>query len=138
MKIFVARNGKNLSASDEEAEQIISKLPQGEIIIVDIKRERNIKLLRRYWKLLTVIAENYSEPTTKKRLDHQIKIGTGYCDTFEANGILFHIPDSISFANMSEDEFQIFWEAAVHYSCETLIPNMKSEALEIEALRLTM
>lgn len=136
MKQYFARNGKTLIPCDGDAEKLLDSLAQGEEVSIEVRRPRNAKWLRRYFKLLSVIAENYPEPTTTKRLDHQIKIGTNHCDTFTANGVEFKIPDSISFAAMSADEWEEFWRDAIHYACSELIPGMKEK--ELEAIMLTM
>ena len=110
-----------LAPVDEEAERYIAKLKIGEPARVTIKRVRNYRFHCKYFALVTLAFEHWEpsvlEETGKERdtepeknIDQfrkELTILAGYYDTFyRLNGDIKIEAKSISFASMSEDEFE--------------------------------
>lgn len=52
----------------------------------------------------------------------------------ESTGEVLLIPESISFANMDQDEFDAFWQRVVKVVCEEILPGVTEADIEAEIL----
>ena len=59
-----------------------------------------------------------------------ISIGIGHCTvTTTPEGVMWQRPKSISFSNMDQAEFDIFFNSAVDYVCAKIIPGLDNAEL---------
>jgi len=133
MKLRFIKTDVGLSPFDSEASESIKKWKNGDFIIVESKRPRNYKFHKKFYALMNIIFENTDEFKTLDNLVDYMKIQTGHSDIIEARGIAFRVPKSIAFQNMTQDNFDSFFNRAVD-ECLLLVPIGKLE-LEREILR---
>lgn len=110
----------------------------GEFVTLDGKRPRNIRHHRKYWKLLSVIADNHDRFDTPDKAALAIKYLAGHGDFVPVKGgeeTLF-VPGSISFAAMDQVAFDGFYDRALAAVCRHILPGMSQQELREEIERL--
>lgn len=118
---------------DQKAADMIAKLPLGEDAVVTIKRDRSLPQHRLFWSVLQHVA-HASKWENPDRLLIALKIRLGRYDLMQLpNGKVVPVPQSISFAAMSQDGFQEFMDASIRVICEEVVPSMDSAKLIAEA-----
>ena len=121
--IFV-KTGRGLVPASVWAEDWYAKIRIGEEVIVDPKKPRNPGNHRRFWALLTIIADNLDGVDSPWRaLDVLCAVlGRGkWIEVPRATKPLF-VRDSIAYANMDETEFGKLFEQCIHATIKYLVP----------------
>ena len=80
---------------------------------ITIKKQRNIKLLRKYWKMCDLIGQEIGKD--KEVISSSLLISIGYCvelPIVNEKGYKYVQPRSISFEKLNETEFQNIYEKA--------------------------
>ena len=110
---FIKMNGALHPASDSDRE-ILKKFKTGETVRVKVTRVRNYQFHRKWWALVS-FAFDYWNPEEEnmvgeknlERFRKDIIILSGFHDSYiRLDGSTRIEPKSISFASMSEDEFE--------------------------------
>lgn len=102
--------GFEVLAQDADA---LAKLKFGEIYKVKVSRPRNIKFHRMFFGMLRLAFENQEMYDSFDIFEEVVKIGAGCFESYYApNGKRFYKSTSISFAKMSQDEFEEFYDRA--------------------------
>ncbi|MBU6232518.1 DUF1367 family protein [Patescibacteria group bacterium] len=115
------------------AEQMLSRVPMGAEVMISVSRPRNPGQHRKFFVLLHLIFQNQEECQTETELRAKILVATGHCDTFPLNdGRIVAIPHSMSEESMPADDFEDFYEKAVEYIVNTIIPGLDKDLLERE------
>ena len=143
MKIFVFKTGSKLVPSTSEDKYKIAKMPKGEPFEIEWKRQRNPKFHRKFFALMQFAWDNKPEsmdsyfPTSKNVPDEFrkeiIKRAGYYVEHTNFKGVKEYRAKSISFANMSEDEFEELYSACIDVIIKYMnIPDevFKSEWME--------
>ena len=129
MELWFFRFGKHLVASDHEAEEAVKKISQGECVLVDLKRPRNLAHLRKYWSLINLVQENQEKYPNKEHLHIAVKLAAGWYEPWVMlDGTTALVPKSIAFDKMSQDEFNVFYREAVA-AIVRLLPQFKADWL---------
>ena len=90
-----------------------TKLDQG--VLIDPRRPRNIQHHRKLFALLNLAVDNWPVETTTDALLGLIKIKTGHTTPIQsADGTIHHIPKSINFESMNQDEFSPFYDKSIN------------------------
>ncbi len=119
-----------LRADDDEARAILSTIKMGEAVTVEVKKARNIKHHRLYWKLMEVVFHNQEYYRSKEELSDAFKLAVGHSETMRGpKGSLYQKPKSISFAKMDQAQFNEFFNKAVNFMCSDVIPGLNSSDL---------
>ena len=120
-------NGSLFPASEEDAE-LLSKIKLGKTVKLTLTRTRNVKYHRKYFALLNLAFDYWTPPEKEvpvymrgqqpeKNLDtfrSDITILAGFYDaTYRLNGDTKLVAKSISFYNMSEDNFEKLFSATI-------------------------
>ena len=136
MKIHVLKDRMGaLRAADEQAEEALKKMKAGEYLTADIVRPRNPKFHRLFFALLNVVFTNLPEELEKKipnidRLLLHIKLQTDHFDIDSTlGGKELYIPHSISFAEMDEDKFEVFFARAITVIRKHFLPGISEREL---------
>lgn len=130
-----------LRSAGPDAEDILSNIPNGAQVMVEIKRPRNIKHHRMWWALCQLIADNSERYKSAEDVSDMLKVGGGHCKRFEiSDGRVVYVPKSISFASMDQTAFSGLWERVIAYVCSHVIrgldeSDIKREVEEICGLR---
>lgn len=126
-----ARRGLSLVPADEDAESLIRKLGEGEIILIRPKRARNPKHHRKYWGMVRLVFRNQEKFPTIRHLHVAIKIAAGWYEDvpISIDGRLVYLPLSISWEDMDQDEFERYYAEAVSATVR-LLPQFSAQWLE--------
>lgn len=125
-----------LTAADVNAEKIMARLTNYEIVLVDIKPRRNVKHHRLFFAMLSKVHDNLDRRISMDALKDIAVIGAGHVEAVKTRHGIVQLPKSISFASMDQDEFSEFFERAVDFLCNEVCLNMKAEQLRDELLEM--
>jgi hypothetical protein len=122
-----------LRPSDAASEEALRTIKDGETVRLEITRanRRSVQHHRLFFALLHVTAQQID--STVEQLLLWCKIATGHADYIaDRHGELTPVPRSISFEKMTQDEFNVFFDAAVKAILERLLPpgTPRSDLLE--------
>ena len=82
--------------------------------------------------MLNLVFENQETYPSKDVLLDVLKLEIGHCYTVKKGDEFWQIPKSISYAEMTNEEFQDFYNRAVHWICTVAIPEMDKNDLDEE------
>lgn len=125
MRVLMARHLGSLRPVDKGGEDALRKLGQGELVMIELKRPRNIKHHRLYWALVTLVWQNMDGERypTVEDLHAAIKISAGLRTRIELpDGTVGFIPGSIAFHKMNQDEFSAFYERVCNLIAKHFLP----------------
>ena len=106
-------NGSFLPAYESDHEKV-KKIKGMSMVECDIKQPRNIKFHRKFFALINLVYQNQPEEATIQNIDHLRKYLTkraGFYDTIETPTGTIYEAKSISFAKMSQDDFDNLYDA---------------------------
>lgn len=135
-----------LAPVDEEGTEFLRKIKVGESVRVSITRPRNVKFHRKFYAMLDegFGAFNPSEefkgiPVQKDRerfrKDCIIQAGFRYA-VARIDGSVRWEAESISFANMTEDRFELVYSAVANVLLEKVLTNYTRDDLDETVNRL--
>lgn len=111
----------------------LSKVREGEVVTVTLKKPRNPKLQAFYWAMLTKVAENQERYTSKDELHDVIRVEAGHRKImFLRDGTEILVPDSTSFDDMDDLAFRTYVQRACDvvakdYLIDVRDPNTRME-----------
>jgi hypothetical protein len=118
---------------DAAGTELIAKIPLGEDVAVKIMRDRSLPQHRLFWTVLRYVAEA-SEWETAEHLLVALKLKLGRYDLMKLpSGKVVPVPSSISFAAMTQDDFQDFMHKSIAIICSDVLQGMDSDRLIAEA-----
>ena len=135
MRAVFRKGLRGLEPVDSAAAESIATLPVGGMVMVEVTRARNIRHHRKWWALMSLIADNLPGVSAETVCD-MIKIGVGHVHAVKTKRGMVSIPKSISFAAMDQAEFDRFYDHAVHYIASDVLPGVSSADLEREVLSM--
>jgi hypothetical protein len=101
-----------VSGHDDE---MLSEIPEGELVEVSVRRKRSWPQLKLYWALLNSVVKNYpcGYPTADK-LHSACKMTLGYTsELIGIDGTIYTIPDSVAFSRMTQADFKLYFDNVV-------------------------
>ena len=125
-----------LTATDDHSEAAINAVRLGDVVEVKFKRPRNLQMHRLFWKLMQTVYENQSHYKSADEVCTAFKFACGLTDKIKTKRGIIEVPRSISFAKLGQGEFKTFFDSAIKFCVEEVIPGMGSEELEREVLEL--
>ncbi len=134
-KLVLRKHLGSLRPADEQSEDWLRKIANGECIMVEARKPRNIQHHRKLFALLKLVCDNVEQPITPKMLLGVIKLRTGYCDIVKTAKGEILLPKSISFESLDQHGFDEFYNAAVHFIIQEILPVSRDE-LENEVLEM--
>lgn len=136
MKLLMIKSqGGVLMPADEEAIEALTKIKNGDSVLIEYKRNRNPKFHRKMFALLKLIFENQSVYETQEELRREMMLKAGrYSKHFTTKGVTLYIPDSMSFDSMDQDEFEELYKAFIDIGLQHFLTNMDREQIERELL----
>lgn len=118
--------GGMLVADDEETAELIAKMPAGQGVACTLVKPRNYRFLKKWMTLVRLAFDVWSETVPKMqyrgqdvlpnidRFRRDLTIMAGYFDAvFNARGEMRVEAKSVSFAKMSEPEFEKLYSATI-------------------------
>lgn len=116
---------------NDPAKALMEKLKLDALVVCEVRRPRNLDHHRKWWALMNVIAENVPH-MTPDLLCEIIKIRIGHVDVWGSPKGDVLIPKSISFSSMDQTAFEAFYDRAVRFIQEEIIPGLDSDQLAAE------
>lgn len=131
MKALFARRLTMLAPADDAAREAVNSLSAGELVMLEVRRPRNLAFHRKFFGLVQIVFENQERFSTVERLLTAIKLEAGWYEDgpVEAGGKITYLPKSISFARMDALEFERFYREALD-AITRLLPHLNAEDLE--------
>ena len=128
-------------ASDSEG---IKSIKLGEVVKANIVKPRNLKLLRKYWALISAVFPHQEAYATTDGLEERILVGIGHCEdvpcliknpaTGKVEKATRLKAKSISFAKCEDETFNQIYEAMVAFILLKILPNVDRAELEAQVL----
>lgn len=138
MKLYLLNTREGLKPLYDEDYDEKKKLKIGETYEAVIKRPRNLSFHRKYFALLRCSWEYLNEQqqsffkNSLEVLRKSLEVTAGWCEPcfdLETQSWL-HIPKSISFEKMKEDEFNTLYNNVRDILFTSIIPNISKEEFE--------
>ena len=117
--IYVLRRGSSLIPEMTTDKDLIERLPVGTRIKVMVTEGRSPAKLRLYWAYLGRVVKACQCAPSPEALHDVIKLHTGFVVPVMVKGFTVAVPKSISFAKMTESEFDDFLRTAEKWVIET-------------------
>lgn len=132
MRVLARRTLSGLVPADREAEEEFRRVPLGKPVYIELKAARNPRQHRMLFALLHLMVNANAFPTTEAALV-AIKIATGRVKEVRVSGTeVALVPDSISFANMPQNDFAPWFDAALKVVSERWLPGVSDADLRRE------
>jgi len=126
------KNLSSLHPVGDDSEKFLRRLGQGELVLVDAKRPRNLQFHRKFFAMLNLIYDQQDYYKSTDALLAVCKIATDHVDFVATKYGRVAIPKSISFAEMSEDSFAEFYDRACNWVILEVIPGLRRQDLDSE------
>ena len=136
--ILCRRTISGLSPDDDAARDVLRKVKVGDVVRVEVRRPRNLSAHRRFFALVNLVytnSEKFPSPDVARRV-LTCRAGHALPYIIESTGEVLLIPESISFANMDQDEFDAFWQRVVKVVCDEILPGVTEPEIEEEISRI--
>ena len=132
MKALFVKDMGSLRSADDQAAEMLRGIKRGEIVMVEVKRPRNLEMHRLFWALMQKVAENQTHYRDAEEVCAAFKIATGHCTYVKTKHGLVGLPKSISFASMDQDSFRAFFDKAVDFMVSDVLPGVDRKDLTRE------
>lgn len=117
MRILCRRTVSGLQPLDDQATEELRRVQIGKPVYVEVKAARNPRQHRLLFALLKAVTDNTELFPSVDAALTAMKIGTGLVDTMiTEDGKTVYIPRSIAFANMTQAEFDPWFQDAIRLS----------------------
>ena len=135
-KLVLQKHNGGLVAADEISENWLRRVLEGDKIMAEIRKPRNINHHRKLFALLKKVCDNLDQPVSTEMLLGLIKLRTGHCDLIDTVKGTVAVHRSIAFESMDQLAFDEFWNRAVDFIIAEVIPGVDRDALEREVLEM--
>lgn len=135
MKITCCKHLGALRPADILGDEAFSKIKNGELVTVEIKRPRNLAHHRLYFALVRLVWDNidHDRYPSVDDLHGAIKISVGLRTRIEMpDGTVAYMPGSIAWAKMDQDQFSAFFERVCDAVAKWFLPGVLSAELRRE------
>lgn len=158
MKIWLTRTLSGCSAADAESGRVLGKFPLGTTFESEVstRKARSTAWNRRYWLLMSRLAENVTQVNIRELGDDgppvmfpvqdsegvhtALKFICGHCQkyTVESGGEthIVRVPKSISFDQMTPDEWAAYWPRILDGVHQRILPDVDCSLIEDDLARL--
>lgn len=150
-KLYFARAGDCLVSTDVDSLKFIRKLGEGEECAFKALRARSLAFHRKYWLLISRLAEHISEfnislghlrvmfpISCPYDLHTAIKLVTGHCTTvyIQDTRYVLRIPKPTDFESMTADEWSAYYPRVLTAIHERALPQIDIPEVEQELAQL--
>jgi len=108
------------------------KIAEREVLKVQVSRSRNYGFHCKFFVMLGIIYKNQDHYKSMKHLLGVCKLRIGHVDVVQTPQGEERWPASISFANMDEAGFSDFYNRAVDWTLQEVIPGLQRQHLDAE------
>jgi hypothetical protein len=130
---LLVRQGQRLAAADPISLEAIESIREKETVTATLRRARNPRHHAKLFALLNIVHPHQKGYPTVGDLLVALKVSTGLFDTVQSvDRIPIIIPKSISFASMSQSDFEQWYERAIDVILTRILPNVNKDELNDE------
>jgi len=124
--IICKRSVTGLLPVNSAAREAVEAYPLGSIVRVRMSKPRSGPHSRKFWALMSAIADAAGEAWTAKKVANLVKIQTGHVEIARAmSGSIFEWPASIAYDKMGQAEFNKFYERALVIVTRDILPKVE-------------
>lgn len=136
MRAFFTKLGGVLRPSDEEAEALLARLPEGKQCEITYRVPRSIQQHRLFFGLLNKLVENSDLFEDVDQALIAVKIAVHLYDAHVIDGRMVLVPQSIAFESLDQDRFQKVFDRALNVITSRWLVGTDKETLrqEVEAM----
>ena len=115
--------------------EALRKIKVGEVVQCEITRPRNLAHHRKFWALLNVFWQATGDWSSTYGVLIELKVRLGHVQEvlLRDTGELVRVPKSISFAQMDQTEFDVFYDRCIAELCK-MGGGIEEDALRQEVL----
>ncbi len=138
MEIYLVKTYDGLKPASEDDFEKMKSLKSGTSYRAKINQPRNYEFHKKFFAMIEVVWENLPDHLekgygTKENFRYELTMRAGYRENWTtAKGAPMWRPKSISFAKMSEHDFQILYNKILDDVILNFIPGLEKSALEHE------
>jgi hypothetical protein len=133
-RILAQRWGDSLRPVSKAAKEVLAKIPDRELVIIEVRTKRSDAQNALYWAVLGKVADNMGHIwpgiDTKDQLHVALKLALGKYDLMEVKGKAVPVPHSTS--RMSVKEFTEYFNAVMDRICRDILPKIGDADLTAE------
>lgn len=139
-ELYLVRTLNGLAASDDASRDALRKVKHGSMVLVELRRPRNVKFHRKFFAMISLVWAAAGEWPSVDDLLFDVKVQIGHVEKRQIvnrkTGETFNFisPKSIAFNKMDEDQFGEFYERALVALCE-LAGGIDADYLRQEVLQ---
>jgi hypothetical protein len=138
LKIQLVKHLGGLRPVDDIGTQALSRLKQGDVVMVEYSRPRNPRHHRLFFALLNIVANNSPHYDDPEQVLLALKIATGHVVPHIAfDGKTYMVPQSIAFNKMDQDAFDRFFDKCVDIVVRRFLPGVTDAELRAELESMT-
>lgn len=117
--LYMTRTVTGLKAADQKAQNVLRKIPVGEMVQCKITNPRNLAHHKKFMKLIDIFWEAAGDWSSPYAVLVELKCRLGHIQklTIRETGEIMTVPRSISFASMDQTQFEEFYEKALNELC---------------------
>ena len=135
-RMLMQRWGDSLRPVSKAAKEALAKLPDRELVIIDVRTKRSDAQNALYWSVLNKVAQNMGHIwpgiDTKDQLHVAMKLALGKYDLLQVKGKAVPVPHSTS--RMSVKEFSEYFNAVMDRICRDILPKIGDDDLTNEII----
>lgn len=134
-RFLVSKHFGSLRPVDEAGQEALRKLGNGELVMIEVRRPRNIRHHRLFWALMTLVWEQMDTERypTVEDLVAAVKISAGLRTRIQLpSGEVGFVPGSIAFHRMDQTAFSAFYDRVCDLLAKHFLPGVTSEQLKEE------
>lgn len=117
---------------DDQGREALAKIGHGKQVTVSVKKARNPYHHRKLFAMLGIVLSNQEHYKDTDQLLAACKLATGHCDLVKTKHGVIGLPKSIAFHAMDGIAFQDFYDKAVQWVVEEVIPGLAARDLNAE------
>jgi len=139
MKAMLVKTERGLRGSTsedhtawEKFKRRLQTLKPGSFLRMECVKPRNGQHHRKFFALLTLVAENSETYDTTKKALVAVKLVTGHFDLMlnPVTGEVIQVVESIAFDAMDQDKFDVFYSAAIDGVLRHILPHIEKAQAE--------
>lgn len=124
-ELWLIRKMDMLVPANEQTLEALRKMKPGQWYRADIKMPRNVKHHRKYFALLGAVFPHQTMWPTFRKFRQKLEEALGHGEYHvNGRGERYFENESISFANMDQDEFEQLYERAVELILTRILPGV--------------
>lgn len=134
-ELYLQRTVGGLRPCDDAGIDALRKIKVGEVVQCEITRPRNLAHHRKFWALLNVFWQATGDWSSTYGVLIELKVRLGHVQEvlLRDTGELVRVPKSISFAQMDQGAFDVFYERCIAELCK-MGGGIEEDALRQEVL----